>query len=468
MNTTINITDPAYGAHQNNEDNREAIQEALNQAGEIYIPEGIFRVSGYLHLKSATKLFGEGTIQLTAKSYHAVLWLKKVKDVSIEGITLDGNFANKNEDISGVVLISNRSANIELKKLVIRNAGHHAVSGANADLLKVKSCQIFKFKGRGINFAFCNDTDIEANIIDGAVNDQQRGEHGIEIWGKYNDIRDSKRHVVSNNSVKNVRGGGIWTATVDDILIIGNHSENCGDVCLDVEDSRNARIVGNFARNGKNAAIASFFASDDVLIKANHVVQEKGYGPAVRIFGKGLSKNITISHNILETEDSIAIATEQNVFVNSHIFKNYLKSANAMGIRMLEADGIRISDNTILIGRSRTGISIEGGSNCLIHQNQIQKYVEDSSVGILDNPSQGGIFLYKRSEEFNCSANTVSKNTIQGFVASIHVLCSGQYTQPNLITENKISSVFIKGKESSIVRGNTGLHNQPKVDATLY
>jgi hypothetical protein len=469
MNKLINITDLEYGAHQDREDNRAAIQKALDQAGDIYVPEGVFNVSGYLSLKSATRLFGEGTIKLTAKRHEAVLWVRKVEDVSIEGITLDGNFAEKKNDISGVVLISNGSANISLNELNILNAGHFAVSGANANFLQVRSCRISKFKGRGINFTFCNDTHIEANHIDGNVKDQLRGEHGIEIWGKYNDVRDSKRHVVSNNFVKNVGGGGIWTATVDDIVIIGNHAENCGDVCLDVEDSRNARIVGNVARNGKNAAIASFYASDGVWIQANQVIQEKGFGPAVRIFGKGISKNITISHNTLETVDSTVIATDQGALGDSDIYKNYIKSSKGMGMRMLEADDIRISGNMILMGQSHTGIAIEGGRKCQLHGNHIRKYTTENSVDIYKKSSQGGIFLYKRNDKFDCSANSVTENTIQGFIASINVLCTGQYAEPNYISKNNLSTVFLKGEGSSIVEENSGLQNQQKaVEVTLY
>lgn len=468
MNKLISITDPEYGAHQDHEDNRAAIQKALDQAGEIYVPKGVFKVSDYLTLRPDTMLFGEGTLKLTTQSHQALLWMKKVKDVSIEGITLDGNFVARKSDISGVILISNGSANISLNKLNILNAGHYAVSGANANFLQVRNCWISKFKGRGINFAFCNDTHIEANDLDGAVNEKQRGEHGVEIWGKYNDVRDSKRHVVSNNFVKNVRGGGIWTATVDDILIIGNHSENCGDVCLDVEDSRNARIVGNVARNGKNAAIASFYASDGVLIQANQVIQEKGFGPAVRIFGNGISKNITVSHNTLETADSTVIATEQGVLGDTDIYKNYLKSSKGMGMRLLEADNIRISGNVILIGKSHTGIAIEGGRKCLLHGNQIRKYDTNNSVGIHTRPSQGGIFLYRRNDKFDCSANTVSENTIRGFMASINVVCPSKYTEPNLISENKLNSVFVKEESSSIIKNNSNLQTQEQVDVTLY
>lgn len=140
-----------------------------------------------------------------------------------------------------------------------------------------------------------------------------------------------------------------------------------------------------------------------------------------------------------------------------------------MGIRMLEADGIRISGNTILVGRAHIGIAIEGGRKCLIHHNQIQKYVEGGSVGILENPSQGGIFLYKRNKKFDCSANSVTENTIQGFIASINVLCTGQYAEPNYIAKNNLSTVFLKGEGSSIVEENSGLQNQQKaVEVTLY
>ncbi len=455
MSNIINITDPEYGAHVNKEDNKLAIQKALDKGGSIYMPDGVFRISDSLNLTSATRLFGEGTIKLTAKRHLAVLRIRQVKDVTIEDITLDGNFAEKSVDISGIILISDGSTNIILTKLKILNAGNFAVSAANASFLKVQECQITGFIGRGINFAFCNDTLIEANYIDGSVNEKQRGEHGIEIWGKYNHTRDSQRHVVSNNSVKNVNGGGIWTATVDDIIIIGNQAENCGDVCIDVEDTRNAQIVGNVARNGKNAAIASFYASENVVINANHAVQDQGFGPAIRIFGIGVSKKINISQNFLETFDSTVIATEQGVLKDSSIANNHIRTDSGMGIRMLEADRIHIKHNIFLANQANTGIAIEGGRYCLIENNYLHKLESYSISLISDKPLQGGIFLYRRNEEFDCSANEVVGNVIKGYDVSINVHCEGWYKSPNLIMGNLIHNIYVKGIESSILKQNT-------------
>ena len=139
-----------------------------------------------------------------------------------------------------------------------------------------------------------------------------------------------------------------------------------------------------------------------------------------------------------------------------------------MGIRMLEANKIRISANTLLIGRSHMGIAIEGGRECLVHRNQIKKYMAGNAKDIRENSLQGGVFLYKRNEKFDCSANSITENTIEGFKASINVLCAGQYAEPIHITKNQLSSVFLKEEGASIIEENTDLQGQISVDATLY
>lgn len=438
MPDVIDITTPPYSAHPDRDDNRAAIQSALDQRGAIYVPPGTFRVSDALRLKSGTRLFGEGTLLLTAPQNLAML-LTTGQQIEIYGLTLDGNFARKTDEAAGAILLYAGAAHVTIDRVTIRRAGHFGISGANAVHLAVKNCRIVDFVGRGINWAFCNHTLIEGNYIDGQETTAQLAEHGVEIWGKDGNQRLSQHHVVSNNTVKNVAGGGIWAASVEDIIIIGNYVERCLDVCLDVEDTRRATIVGNVAKNGRNAGISTFFASEGVLIQGNDVTQAAGYGPGVRIFGEGISRQVTISHNTIRTHNSAGVFTNQRVLADSLITANHINVQQGVGILLLEADRVDVTNNVLLLEDTDRGISLEGGSHCLVQRNHMIKKGQKART---DNPiAQGGIYLYWRSPEFPGQHNRVINNNVRGFAVPINDNCWGQ-ASTNVIADNQVQAVY--------------------------
>ncbi len=438
MPDVIDITAPPYRAHPDRADNRAAIQEALDQRGGVYVPPGTFRVSDALRLKSDTRLFGEGTLLLTASEALALL-LTTGQRVAVHGLTLDGNFARKTDEAAGAILLYGGAAHVGIDRVTIRRAGHFGISGANVEHLTVKNCRIVDFVGRGINWSFCHHTLIEANHIDGQTTDGQLAEHGVEIWGKDGDRRASGHHVVSNNTVQHVAGGGIWTAWTEDVTIIGNYVEHCLDVGLDVEGTHRAVITGNTVKNGRNAAIATFFASEGVLIHANDITQQAGYGPGVRIFGEGISRDVTIRQNTIRTFDSAGIFTNQRVLADSRITANHINGQQGVGIALLEADRVEVTDNVLLLGATPRGLSLEGGSYGRVQGNRI---IKDAAENRPDNPAnEGGIYLYWRSPEFPGQGNRVTGNSVRGFAVPINDNCWGQ-PSTNVITNNQVRAVY--------------------------
>ena len=462
MRDPIDVTAPPYDARPDRVDNRAAIQAALDQRGAIYVPPGVFRIADALRLKSDTRLFGEGTLLLTAPESLALL-LTTGQRINVHGLTLDGNFARGTDEVAGVVLLYGGASRIALDQLTIRRAGHFGISGANATHLTVKNCRIVDFVGRGINWAFCDHTLVEANHIDGQTADGRLAEHGVEIWGKDGDQRRSQHHVLSNNTVKNVAGGGIWTASVEDITIIGNYTERCLDVCLDVEDTRRATIVGNVAKNGRNAGIATFFASEGVRIQGNDIIQDADYGPGVRIFGEGISRQVTVRHNTIRTHNSAGVFTNQRTLADSRISANHINVRRGVGISLLEADRVDVADNVLLLGNADRGLSLEGGSHCRVQRNQVLREEEETLPG---NPlTHGGIYLYWRSPEFPGQHNHVTNNTVRGFAVPINDNCWGQ-PSTNVITGNQVRAVYYN-RATGPYRGTMSGNRTERQDARL-
>ena len=438
MSNPISITDPTYGADPKKEDNREAIQKALNQKGAVYCPEGTFRVAGTLSLLSDTRFFGPGTLHLTAPDNVALLLIHQQQNVTVQDISLQGNQVPGADTIVSLLDIRGGASNTFLENLTLTNAGNFGIGAADSDYVRVSRCRITNFLERGINLTFCDHVTLVNNELDGELDGGKLAQHGIEIWGKYYEKMDAAHYVVANNSVRNVSGGGIWCAWTRDITIIGNYTENCHDVGIDVEGSEQAVITGNTVKNGKNAGISAFFASQDVLIQANEVTQEAGFGPGVRIFGKGVSRHLRITHNVIRTNNSAGVAADQHVLSDSEITANHIITKQGLGILLLEANRVNVLDNALLLNDTSKGIAVEGGSNCVIRGNHITK---SSRTAELDPVRQGGIYLYWRSPEFPCLDNQVTGNIVLGFVVAINDNCWGAEST-NVIVNNRAATVY--------------------------
>lgn len=457
----IDITDLPYGAHPNNTDNKAQIQQALDQGKKIYVPKGVFNVSGSLLTRSKTTLFGEGTLKLSSPTDIPVIKIVDVNHVALNGLTLDSNFAQKSRGTYATIFVA-KSSNIYVHEVYIKNTSNFGVEVEDSKDITIEGCNITNFLQRGINLVFCHGTTLLGNYIDGILPNGKLGIHGIEIWGKDGDDIKSTSHVAVSNTVKNVNGGGIWTSWVDDITIMGNDVENCQDVCIDVEGTQYATIAGNRVKNGKNGGISTFYASQHVLINGNDVVQEKGHGAGIRIFGKGISSEIQISRNTIQTDDSIGISTNQGVLSNSKIYLNHIRTKNNIGIRMLEANKISLLKNIVLANGKNKGITIEGGSECLIEANKVMTHTDQARISADQYPDAGGIYLYWRNEEFNCQRNKVLDNIIKGFQISINDNCWGNSNSKNVIEDNLVENISYNkqaGKYGGSIKNNRSFYN---------
>lgn len=446
---TVYITD--YGAVPNDtRDDTAAIQAALNQGGDIYFPKGTYLVSSSLNVISDSNLSGPGTLKLSDKATTniPILSISNQKSwILITGLTLDGNgYAKNSGGNAGAVTVSQPSCNeITISNLTIINARDHGIELENATKVSVKSCRITGFTRRGINIVFCMDCTIEGNYLDGVSGTgTHRAEHGIQIWGNWNKTIAAGNLTITGNIVKNVDGGGIWGANFENSVITGNQVEECGDVGIDLEGCLNVSVTENSVKNCVNGCITTFYGSKSIAIRGNQITQLINCVAAIKIYGGGVSQNLSITgNNIQVTLGPYCIYSDMAALANSSIEGNEMRNERGAGIRLLNADKMTITGNKIVVGNPAFqadclfGIDICGGNDGIINDNYLESLHDDSSAG-----SGGGIYLYWADSSHPCQKNTVTNNVIRGFITSINDNCWGNNASYNCIENNRVNTIY--------------------------
>lgn len=443
----INVTD--FGAVPNDTlDDTAAIQNALHQGGSIYFPAGVYLISASLNVSSGSILSGPGTLKLseTVATNIPILSISNQKSrISIRGLTLNGNGGGLNSggNVGAVTVTQPSCSEITLSDLTIINARDHGIELENATQVTVKSCRITGFTGRGINIVFCWDCTVQDNYLDGASG-TQRAEHGIQIWGNWKGAIAAGNFTITGNTVKNVNGGGIWGAWFESGAITGNQVEGCGDVGIDLEGCRQVSVTENTVKNCVNGCITTFHGSNSITINKNQITQTKSCSAGIKIYGNGVSENISITGNQVEVVlGSYCIYSDMAALSNSVIQGNLLKNGRGTAIRLLSANNMTIAGNAIVVGDlsndsdGSTGIDICGGNDCIINDNTIESLQDNSPGG-----SGGGIYLYWASSSYPCQRNTVINNIIRGFTTSINDNCWGNVASYNCIKNNWVNTIY--------------------------
>jgi len=486
----ISITDSPYSASSLAEDNTIQIQSALDNAGEIYIPNGTFRVKGILKLKSNTIFYGPGILLYMGSTDAPLLSLDTISNVRISDLTIDGNSSKVTGAITKFGLIDIRGGasliyhDITVSNVKIKNGYDYGIEADHVSRLTVINSSITDFGITGINDEFCQDNQLLNNYIDGKSTQNitgLKGNQGIETWGRFGtdpSIHYSQNHVISGNIVRNVSGGGIWTSSVDNTNLLGNVVSNCDDVGIDIENSYYCTISGNTVYNCINGDISTFFGSRNIAITGNHVRQEMvNFGAAIFIHGSGVSSSINVSGNDIYSKYSPGIFNDDAALVNSSISSNTIVCESQPGIELNLANKMSVNSNKITVGLSNihsvnTGISIRGGSDGIIYDNSITSLF-DNSGSISSSPDRGGVHLYYIDINNRCQRNIVKSNQISGFVVSINDNCwnDNDRSSHNYIFSNAVNSIYVRNSPGYLgkVENNTDI-NYPIsiIGSTLY
>lgn len=221
-------------------DDTDAIQLTLNNAGDIYVPAGDFRVSRPLILKSHTSLHGEG---------------KRSRIFCIDGTTVVGIGQTL---ISGtnVAFVTIAHVNLDNSGIVSFLSGVRAIHFVGSSHYSVSDCLIYTC-GAAVASINCNTYSVRDNKIEISSTDGKAYHDGIiDQWG------GSSIFTITNNTIN---GAGIGKYG---ILVTGTDSNNLGT------NSVSFTISGNIVRgvrwtgiwvNGRSGTIKDFSITENVV-----------------------------------------------------------------------------------------------------------------------------------------------------------------------------------------------------------
>ncbi len=296
-------------------DDTEAIQQAIDAGAgaTVQFPAGVC-VTGPLRLGENTHLLGPGTLRLRAASDGPLLSAQNAGQITIDGMTLDGDGERQTSMFSSVLRFRHVTG-IQIRNSTIRNVRVHGV-------WLDEGCRDFKITGNRLqNFTIgsailLGNTSPEATVRDGEV---------------------------SHNTILNVRqANGIFAIGSG---VVGKYGTG------------NIRIHGNFLAGIVDVGIEVGAASEDVSVANNslYLLASSTTGIMVRS-----ARRITVEANrIFGTRSSRQ--PQDGIFIWGHplanpdptiaedvtIRNNYVRDCARYGIALYSGRRVAIAGNNV-------------------------------------------------------------------------------------------------------------------------
>lgn len=265
-NSSIDIF--SFGAKDNsipdNEsyDNRIAIQKTVDYANayylatgaikSVYIPTGVFKVRSKVFtptgasssagiisivMKDGVRLYGDGTLKAFENHYGKGAFYRligsdsgaPVNNVTIEGITIDGQVANQVANTQASNIVLEAASNITILKVKSINANGNGIMVRGNTTTPVRSvtisqCIVDNVSMIGIQSSQFNGLSITGNVISNTA------DNGIDIYGDINVNASDSNGVnfsIVGNALSNIGMTGIFPETVANGTITGNSVYIC-------------------------------------------------------------------------------------------------------------------------------------------------------------------------------------------------------------------------------------------------
>jgi parallel beta-helix repeat protein len=325
-----------------------------NPSGDVVLPSGVFRVHDSIRLSSAISRISGSNTTIVLEKENAPLFLiegRKAKGsprLTITGISFEGpptSHAVEIIDSEGIqiegcsasglgLLHAKKSGSIRVANNIARGTG-----GDNSE----KS---------GIVLERTSDAVVSGNDISGY-------RHGITLWGgdanynkkKHNpDVWGVSDILIQGNTVRNVSMGGIWASRGERLRVLSNQVENCGDVGVDLEGSREAVVADNIIRNCRFGGLTVFFSAENLLFSGNVVSSNNAQWPVFRLFNVSQKaerlKGIVVEGNTFSGTGVVTTADDANGCAENIVFQNNRLSNVLLKFTANNTTGPQIRDNT--------------------------------------------------------------------------------------------------------------------------
>lgn len=414
-------------------DDTVAIQNAVTAAAStgatVYFPPGTYLAE---NISLTASISGQGTIKLKAAAAHPLLILA-ASNLTIEGVTLDGNRANQTalltNDIAGKATIAlltnitepntpiwNTITNYRALNVTFQNSLQSAIIvKADTAFQEVRGCRFTKIVQPiwyvvSVSTSAVPQQALNAAFIDNDVYDTGEIISGTE-WGDAVIVGRSSKVVIANNRFRKCLRDALYFDAVSDLSITDNLFEEISWNAVQFQptaltlnedfhgglliDGNIFRRIGTSASNnvavcltGSTTATGKTFGYGPVSITNN--IFHEAYDPTICIGVQVLShkyRDVLIDGNNIENHrHAIQIntgASDQGP-TDVSITNNYLADMNNVGIYLTGTAFVTATNRArIVISYNKI---FDSGSQSIWYQTDIAKQLH-----VVGNTIQGGL-----------------------------------------------------------------------------
>lgn len=329
----------AYGATGDGvTDDQAAINAAVTAAsaaggGTVYLPHGTYSIGTFISLKDGANIRGDGETMTLVKARSGLATglfvgtgANTVTDVSIEALTLDGQFSILGTSLKGIQVSS--GARIEVRQVTTQDTGSSGVllQTGTVDSL-VEGCRILTsgLDGAGTSHGIyvtgaSHRAKIRGNWVIGgkgmgiSVAALGSGSTDCEISGNYVSVvasttgfecigvtADCLRTIIANNHCVNSQDNGI-SCTPAESVVIGNTVETTLNHGIYLKGN-NSVCVGNRIRNPGLAFLTDGLVyngvyldgANDCTVVGNRIYDDQG----TKTMTNAIKENTGANNNVL-------------------------------------------------------------------------------------------------------------------------------------------------------------------------
>lgn len=415
----FNVKHPSYGAIGNGTaDDTDAIQAAINAAqtaggGTVFFPRGTYVVSGMPTITgtnitvkgvgaSSKILLGPASMNATGTTLG--IWVNGGSNIVIEGLCVDGNFANIAKDgtfqtSSSLWLpVISEYGSTSVKVYKMNGAGgsidattylkqRAPIRITNAQNVMVENCLIQNSVSAGIlidgsSVNSCKDIIVTNNRIKMCWDNGVYFHQGVQYG------------VAANNEISDITYNGVSAVYCDHIMVADNNIRKCGPSDSDsggiqINGSSNCSVTGNTIDNCQfygvdllstqetnitNGAGGNSVWADSNLVADNHITDCRANdypthnAPGVNVFG---ASNSTISNNTVSGCDfGISMGSRA---VNTAVLTNTLvRNANL---------GINVGNSADVVNTTIRGNLVGYNGSHGVYANAPARYENNTFIG---------------------------------------------------------------------------------------
>jgi len=341
----------------------EAIS-ALTNGGKIFIKAGTYTLTATLApTTSNIELCGEGfasILKLGNSINNRNLQLLGVSNWHIHDLAFDGNRANQDQSVDS------------------NSQSCYVIQLGNANHITIDHCYIHDARNMGINTFTCNDINIYDNYV------QNCDSNGITIAnGSGSSVAKIMRNTVDGTSDVGISVQIAIQVTVSDnctlnsFLGLSAYGVNSG-YGIDIEGTGNQNIT--IADNNLNGAGISLVGTNtDTKIRGNNIYNLQGTGQGQSGIYIQYGTQLTVEDNAIDTNQHFGpygIATGANGYRGLSIIGNTINNLNGVGINVVSATDLILSDNSFYNISNYPAIYISDCTGVTMNNNII-----DTTVG---------------------------------------------------------------------------------------